>query len=72
MESLGVVLPTELSNKYTRGGLKPPNSIQWKLPSTTWEKLIRDESEKLKYQTPHHIHGAPTRGLNGIESIQWR
>jgi hypothetical protein len=48
------------------------NSIQLKLPSTTWEKLIRDESEKLKYQTPHHIHGAPTRGLNGIESIQWR
>ena len=55
MESLGVVLPTELSNKYTREGLKPPNSIQWKLPSTTWEKLIRDESEKLKYPTPHHI-----------------
>jgi hypothetical protein len=48
------------------------NSIQWKLPSTTWEKLIRDESEKLKYQTPHRIHGAPTQGLNGIESIRWR
>jgi hypothetical protein len=34
--------------------------------------LIRDESEKLKYQILHHIHGAPSRGLNGIESIQWR
>jgi hypothetical protein len=32
-------------------------------------KPMRGESEKLKYQTPHHIHGAPTWGLNGIESI---
>jgi hypothetical protein len=35
-------------------------------------KLMENESEKLKYPTPHHIHGAPTRELNGIESIQWR
>jgi hypothetical protein len=35
-------------------------------------KLMKDESEKLKYQILLHIHGAPTRGLNGIESIQWR
>jgi hypothetical protein len=35
-------------------------------------KTMRDESEKLKYQIPHHIHGAPNWGLNGIESIQWR
>jgi hypothetical protein len=34
--------------------------------------LMRDESEKLKYPTSHHIHGAPSWGLNGIESIQWR
>jgi hypothetical protein len=58
-------LDTLLINMYA-------NSIQWKLPSTTWEKLMRNESEKLKYQIPHHIHGAPNRGLNGIESIQWR
>jgi hypothetical protein len=35
-------------------------------------KLMENESEKLKYQTPRHIYGAPTRGLNGIESMQWR
>jgi hypothetical protein len=32
-------------------------------------KLMKNESEKLKYQTPHHTHGAPNWGLNGIESI---
>jgi hypothetical protein len=37
------------------------NSIQWKLPSTTWEKLIRDESEKLKYR-PHAIYMEPPPG----------
>jgi hypothetical protein len=35
-------------------------------------KLMENESEKLKYQVLHHIHGAPNWGLNGIESIQWR
>jgi hypothetical protein len=35
-------------------------------------KPMRNESEKLKYKILHHIHGAPTQGLNGIESIQWR
>jgi len=32
-------------------------------------KPMRGRSEKLKYQILHHIHGAPSRGLNGIESI---
>jgi hypothetical protein len=31
--------------------------------------LMGDESVKLKYQTPHYIHGASTWGLNGIESM---
>jgi hypothetical protein len=25
-------------------------------------KLMENESEKLKYQTPHHIHEAPPGG----------
>jgi len=41
-------------------------------PIRNMGKLMENESEKLKYQTPHRIHGAPSRGLNGIESIQWR
>jgi hypothetical protein len=32
-------------------------------------KLMENESEKLKYQILHYIHGASSRGLNGIESI---
>jgi len=40
-------------------------------PIYSMGKLMENESEKLKYRIPHHIHGAPNWGLNGIESIQW-
>jgi len=37
-------------------------------------KPMRNESEKLKYQTPHHIRGAPTRGAqwNRIHTMEMK
>jgi len=36
------------------------------------EEPMRGESEKLKYQTPHHIHGAPNWGWNRIHTMEMR
>jgi hypothetical protein len=35
-------------------------------------KPMRGESEKLKYQTPHHIHGAPNWGWSRIHTMEMR